>query len=244
MSELHLVDINPSQGQGGISVAQLERDGIDALWGKTSEGVGWSVPAEETMRLLRIAWDRGMPGGAYHFAWGAGDPDNAKNHADNMAQTMIRAMGGADVAKRFGLCLDVETYNGQVPPRRQDVLWFYRHMQRRLGDVEMWYYGGNWYHNVYIDKPGQVPLLQVLNDEGIRVHAWTTPDSGYVEGPGTVQGLAARLPAREWNQSFGVQTKMIQATAEARTTELAPVDGNVVREGITLKELGALFNRS
>lgn len=70
------IDFNPSIGgwQDNVSIETLETV-VEFAWGKVSEGWGWRVPAENTMRRVEVAIRRGFPmGGRLPFRVGRAQP--------------------------------------------------------------------------------------------------------------------------------------------------------------------------
>jgi GH25 family lysozyme M1 (1,4-beta-N-acetylmuramidase) len=207
-------DISNHQGPS-VDFERLKREGYEFCFIKASEGIGWWDPHYKTN--MRRAREAGLQAGAYHFLWG--------NDPIRQVQTFLNRVGNPDGKM---LCVDVETYNGQVPPRKVHLWGFLRELTRRVGkQTPIVVYSGDWY---YVNRPeiGNAQFSE-LEAEDIEVAPWSTPNVGYAEGPGTREALYGQMPETEWQQGFGFGGKpihMLQFTAEGGAAGISPLDLN------------------
>ncbi len=207
-------DVSHHQGPL-VDFRQMKQEGFDYCFLKASEGIGWWDPQYQTN--VRRAREAGLHVGAYHFLWG--------NDPVRQVQTFLNRVGNPGGKM---LCVDVETYNGQIPPRKAHLFGFLRELTRRVGkQTPIVIYSGDWY---YVNRPeiGNAQFSE-LEGEGIQVATWSTPNSGYAEGPGTRDALYGTMPETEWHEGFGFGGKAIsilQFTAEGSAARIAPLDLN------------------
>ena len=219
-------DVSGHQGPY-VDFEQLKREGYEFCFIKASEGIGWWDPQYKTN--MRRAGEAGLQAGAYHFLWG--------NDPVRQVQTFLNRVGNPGGKM---LCVDVETYNGQVPPRKAHLWGFLRELTRRVGkQTPIVVYSGDWY---YVNRPeiGNAQFSE-LEAEEIRVSPWSTPNVGYAEGPGARETLYGQMPQTEWQEGFGFGGKpigILQFTAEGAAAGISPLDLNAFAG--TREDLGRL----
>jgi GH25 family lysozyme M1 (1,4-beta-N-acetylmuramidase) len=205
-------DISGHQGPN-VDFKQLKREGYEFCFIKASEGIGWWDRQYKTNTIR--AREAGLQAGAYHFLWG--------NDPARQVQTFLNRVGNPEGKM---LAVDVETYHGQIPPLKKHLWGFLRELTRRVGkDTPIVVYSGDWY---YVHRIGN-PQFSELEREGIKVAVWSTPDSGYVEGPGYGSELYRQVPQSEWAPGSGFGGKnvdILQFTAEGRAAGIYPLDIN------------------
>jgi GH25 family lysozyme M1 (1,4-beta-N-acetylmuramidase) len=206
-------DISDHQGPN-VNFGRLRSEGYRFGFIKATEGIGWTARYyKDNMQRARAA---GIQAGAYHFLWG--------NDPVKQVGGFLRAVGNPEGKM---LCVDVETYPGQAKPYKQHLWGFIKELGNRVGkEHPIVVYSGDWYYKGYMGNPD----LNELRRQGYNVTIWSTPDSGYVEGPGTEWGLYQSVPASEWGWGFG-NTKMLpkgilQYSAEAYAANVNPMDVN------------------
>ncbi|MCJ8008139.1 GH25 family lysozyme [Lederbergia wuyishanensis] len=221
--------IDVSHWQGEIDWKKVRNDGIDFVFIKATEGVGYTDPKfkENAKNALAQNFPKGV--GAYHFSH-----ITSENDAINEAKHFL------EVTKAFNLsgplALDLETNSANLSKKQltNAAKTFLDYVEKQSGKKVALYVNKNYLEN-YINKIDVPIWLAWYKDEsrgpGIPCSIWQYTDNGRVNG--ISEPVDLNIGYSDLTTIQPVQHKKSQNT-----------DVYVVKKGDTLSELALKFNTS